>query len=154
MVLLTFFVSDEKHTFWENLVQKIKIVSLCWNLVHRIIRISKIPWWCSLFSFSTGNNLFGQVWSKKLKLLVYTESWYLDQFEYAKFRDGVHFFYFQLEIPFLGKFGPKTQNCQFRLKFGTRLIQVCRIQWRCLLFPFSTGKTVFGKFEIKIVSIC
>ena len=26
---------------------------------------------------------------------------------------------FRLEIPFLGKFGSKTLNCQFRLKFGT-----------------------------------
>ena len=23
------------------------------------------------------------------------------------------------EIPFLGKFGPKNENCQFRLEFGT-----------------------------------
>ena len=23
------------------------------------------------------------------------------------------------ETPFLGKFGPKSQNCQFKLKFGT-----------------------------------
>ena len=26
---------------------------------------------------------------------------------------------FDLEIPFLGKFGPKSQNYQFQLKFGT-----------------------------------
>ena len=26
---------------------------------------------------------------------------------------------FRLEIPFLGKFGPKSQNCKFNLKFGT-----------------------------------
>ena len=25
-------------------------------------------------------------------------------------------------IPFLGKFGPKNQNCQFKLKFGTKTI--------------------------------
>ena len=29
------------------------------------------------------------------------------------------FFYFKPEIPFLGKFGPKNQNCQVKLKFGT-----------------------------------
>ena len=27
--------------------------------------------------------------------------------------------HFRLEIPFLGKFGPKNQNCQFKLKFDT-----------------------------------
>ena len=31
----------------------------------------------------------------------------------------VHLFCFGLEILFLGKFGSKIQNCQFRLKFGT-----------------------------------
>ena len=29
-----------------------------------------------------------------------------------------HLIRFMLEIPFLGKFDPKTQNCQFILKFG------------------------------------
>ena len=32
----------------------------------------------------------------------------------------VHFFCFRLDIPSLGKFGPKTQNCQFKLEFGTQ----------------------------------
>ena len=26
---------------------------------------------------------------------------------------------FDWKYPFLGKFGPKTQNCQFKLKFNT-----------------------------------
>ena len=30
----------------------------------------------------------------------------------------VDFFRFWLEIPFLGKLGPKNQTCQFTLKFG------------------------------------
>ena len=29
-------------------------------------------------------------------------------------------FSFRPETPFLGKFGPKNQNCQFKLKFGTQ----------------------------------
>ena len=29
------------------------------------------------------------------------------------------FFFFWVEIPFLGKFGPKNHNCHFKLKFGT-----------------------------------
>ena len=32
----------------------------------------------------------------------------------------IHLICFRLEIPFLGKFGPKNQNCQFILKFGTQ----------------------------------
>ena len=31
----------------------------------------------------------------------------------------VQFSYFRLKRSFLGKFGPKNQNCQFKLKFGT-----------------------------------
>ena len=45
--------------------------------------------------------------------------WYLTLSEYAEFSGGVHFFYFRLEIPFLGKFCPKNQNCHINLKFGT-----------------------------------
>ena len=42
---------------------------------------------------------------------------YIDQFEYAEFSGGVDFFRFRLEILFLNKFGPKNQNCQFKVKF-------------------------------------
>ena len=40
-------------------------------------------------------------------------------FEYAEFNDMVDLICFRLEISFLEKFGPKNQNCQFKLKFGT-----------------------------------
>ena len=33
---------------------------------------------------------------------------------------GVHFFCFRPEKPFLCKSGQKNQNCQFKLKFGTK----------------------------------
>ena len=36
MVMLIFFVFDLKYPFWTNLVQKIKIVSLRWNLIPRL----------------------------------------------------------------------------------------------------------------------
>ena len=67
-VVFTFSVLNRKYTFWANLVQKIKIVSLSWNLVPRLIRIYNIQWWYHFFLFWRGNNLFGQVWSKKSKL--------------------------------------------------------------------------------------
>ena len=46
-----FSVSDRKYRFWANLVQNIKIVRLSWNLEPRLIRICRIHWLCSLFSF-------------------------------------------------------------------------------------------------------
>ena len=77
-------------------------------------------WWCSLFLITTGNT-------------------------------------------FLGKVGPKNQNCHFELKFCTRLIWICSImkkiwgashkgmepflwgKWWCSLFLISTGNTFLGK---------
>ena len=40
------------------------------NMAPRLIRISRIQRSFSLFSFSTRNILFGQIWSKKSKLSV------------------------------------------------------------------------------------
>ena len=143
-MLFSFFVFQWKYPFWANLVQKIKIVTLSWKLASSLIRICRIQWWCSFFSF-----------------------W--------------------LKIPFLGKFGPKNQNYQLKLKFGTwansnmqnsmmlfiyfvfdwkyhflanlvqkikiiswswslvpGLIWICRIQWCCSRFLSLSGKTVFG----------
>ena len=57
MAVFTFSVLDSKHSFWENLVQKIKVVS--WKLVYNLIRICRIQWWRSFFQFYTGNTLFG-----------------------------------------------------------------------------------------------
>ena len=39
----------------------------------------------------------------------------VDLFEYVEFNDEVHFFCFWPEIPFSGKYGPKNENCQFKL---------------------------------------
>ena len=33
--------------------------------------------------------------------------------------NDVHFFSFRAEMPILGKFGPKNQNCQFKVKLDT-----------------------------------
>ena len=45
--------------------------------------------------------------------------WHRAEFVYAEFNDAVNFFCFSVEILFLGKFGPKNQNYQFKQKFGT-----------------------------------
>ena len=86
-------------------------------MVPTLIRICRIQWCCSLFLFLSGNTLFGQIWSKKSKLSVEAEIWYLHQFEHAEFNGDVHLFCFWSEIFFLGKFSPKSQNYQSKLKF-------------------------------------
>ena len=103
-------VFNWKYLFWVNLVQKLKIISLSWNFVPRLIQICRIPWWCSLFLFSTGNT-------------------------------------------FLGKFGSKNQNCQFELKFRTRLIWICKIKQKndCVrFFCFIPAKTFLDKSGQKL----
>ena len=65
MVVFTFFVFNRKRPFWENLVQKIKIVSLGLNLVASLIRICR-------------NTLFAQIWFKMSELSAEAEIWYLD----------------------------------------------------------------------------
>ena len=149
MVVFTFSILDWKYSFWASLVQKIKFVNLSWNLVPRL----------------------------SLKC--------------AEFNGDIHFISLKLEIPLLRKFGPKTQNYQFKLKFWAksnakmqnsmlilsfsvfdffflgkfgpkiqnfcskwnlipRLIQICRIQWRCSLFiSFRLEIYILGIFGLK-----
>ena len=60
------------------------------------------------FFFLTKNNFLREIWSKKLKLSVRAEIWYLDKLRYAEFIGGVHFFCFRPEKPFSVKFGSKN----------------------------------------------
>ena len=89
---------------------KIKIVSLSWDLVHRLIQICKFQWWCSLFQFLTRNTSFGQIWSKnqnwQFQLKVVTQN-------NSNMQNSVVIFNFSLfrpKVPFLAKFGPDSQK--------------------------------------------
>ena len=54
----SFFSFGPKHPFWTNFLQKIKAVSLSWNLVPRLIQICRIQSEWSLFLFYTRNIFF------------------------------------------------------------------------------------------------
>ena len=60
MLLFPFCFGLETLFFGASLVQKIKIISLSWNLVPRFIQICRIQWWCLLFLFYTENTLLGK----------------------------------------------------------------------------------------------
>ena len=47
---MIFFFFFRSFFSWISLVQKLSIFSLSQNLVHWLIWICRIPWWCSLFS--------------------------------------------------------------------------------------------------------
>ena len=68
MMLFTFV--EWKRLFWANLVQKIKIVTLSWNLVPTLIRIYRIQWWCLFFFVFDRKYLFGVNLVQKIKILV------------------------------------------------------------------------------------
>ena len=110
MVVFTFSVCEWKCLFWANFVQKVKIISLSWNLVPRLIRVCRIQWWYSLFLFLIGNTLVRQIWSKKSKLSVEAEIWYLDLFEYAEFSGSVHCFYFSIRNALFGQMWSKISK--------------------------------------------
>ena len=55
-----------KYSFLANLVPKFNIVCSEWSWVPRLIRISRIQWFCSLFLFLTG------------KTFLVPKIWYLD----------------------------------------------------------------------------
>ena len=100
-----------------------------------------------MFTFSIFDQKYfvGQIWSNRLKLSVKTEVWYIHWFDYAEFNGGVHFSWFTMEIPFWGKFVPENQNCQFKLKFGTKTNW--NMQNSVVLFTFSAfdWKYCFGE---------
>ena len=52
------------------------------------------------------------------------------------------FFFFRLEIRFLGWFGPKIQNCQLNLKFGNynHAHKILRLFDVWAYFPFTTSE--------------
>ena len=150
MMMLTFSVSDQKYPSWGNLVQNIKIVSLSWHLAPTLIFICKIQWWCSLFPFSTKNTFFEVNLVQKIKFVGLNWNLVLNSFEYAQFNGDADFFCFWPKIHFLGKFGAKNQNCQFKLKFSSYTNSNLQKLVVNFLFLFSTGNTSFKQTCSKI----
>ena len=149
MMMFTFSVLDQKIPFLGKFVQNIKIVSLNWNLVLILI-ICKIQWWCSLFPFSTKNTFFEVNLVQKIKFVGLNWNLVLNSFEYAQFNGDADFFCFWPKIHFLGKFGAKNQNCQFKLKFSSYTNSNLQKLVVNFLFLFSTGNTSFKQTCSKI----
>ena len=124
-----FSALDWKYPFWANLVQKIKIVSLSWNLVPKLIRIWRIL--MVVFTFSVFRqkypfwpNLVQKIkiaslsWNLALRLIPVCRIWWWRSFFlfstgsilFSKFKTKksklfeIFFSSFRLEIPFLGQF--------------------------------------------------
>ena len=64
---------------------------------------------------------------QKLKIIRLSWNFVLRLIQICRILLWCSLFLFSTGNTFLGKFGPKNQNCQFELKFRTRLIWICRI---------------------------
>ena len=112
--------------FCANLVQKIKTVSFSWNLHKTNLNIQNYVenMWCWLFFILDQKNAFWANLVKKNKNV--SLSWNLvPRLNWICGIQWCWLFQFLTGNTFLGKFGPKTQNCQFELKF--QLIWICTI---------------------------
>ena len=110
LMFTTCSVFDWKYPFWVNLVRKLKIFSSSWNLVLRLIQICRIPLRCSFhFCFRADISFWADLvqkikivrlsWNLLLKLIwIYRIQWWCSRF----------------------CFKPENQNCQFKLKFGSK----------------------------------
>ena len=105
IVVLTFSVLDGKHHFYANLVRNIKIVSLNWNCLIRLIKNLNMQSPVVVFTFSF-----------LLFFFFIGQTFFVPNEEFS---GGVHFFCFKLEALFLFKFRWKIQHCQFKWKFGS-----------------------------------
>ena len=118
MVMFTFFFFGRKYPFWANLVQKIKIVSFeTWY--HAKFEYAEFNDALHFFCFGPEIPFWSKSGRKKNKIVSLRWNLILRLIEYAKFSGDVRFLRFRLEILFLGKFGPKNQNDQFKVKLDT-----------------------------------
>ena len=85
------------------------------NEIFEIFKMFKNNSWINVY-YTKSKRLISLSWNFVPRLIqVYRTPW------------GCLLFLFSTGNTFLGKFGPKNQNCQFELKFRTRLIWTCRI---------------------------
>ena len=104
-------------------------------------------------------------WANLLqKFKIVCSEWNLIQrvFEYAKFIGGVYFICFRLNIAtFFGKFGPKSRNCQFKVKIGTytnsnmtnSILMFIFLSWGILFLKLcSKNRNCLFKLKFRIYS--
>ena len=126
MMLFSFFVFEWKYPFSTNLVQKIKIFTLSWNLVPTLIRACRIQWWCSFFSFWS-EIIFWDKFSPnsknyqlRLKYGTYTNS---------NMQNSMMLFtFFEWKCLFLANLVQKVKIISWSWNLVLALIQICWIQ--------------------------
>ena len=72
---------------------------------------------------------------------------------FVEFNGGGHFVRFRLEIPFLVKFDPKNQTCQFKLKIGAKTNSSMRNFLVVCIFSILDRKRPFTANLVHILKI-
>ena len=151
--MFTFSVFDRKYPFRANFFKKMKIISLSWNLLPRLIRKCRIQWWCSFYFILYWKCLFGQIWPKKtnchfkLKLCSKTNS------NMQNSMVILFCFFCDRKYPFCVNLVQKSKTASLGWNLVIRLIRIHRNQWWCSLFLFLTRNTLFRQICPKI-QIC
>ena len=134
-----FSVLDLKFSFWAKLVQKIKIASFgTW--VNLSIQNCKVMFNFSIFNWKC------PFWVNLVqKLKIVNLGWNLAPrlIKICRIHWWIHLLRFRQEIPFLRKFGPKNESCQFKLKFCTLTKSDLKKSMVMFIFSFFNQKYPF-----------
>ena len=137
-----FWIQTPKIHFWANLAPKSQSWSFCLKIGTRgisrmLILIPKLVFWISKSKFP-----FGQIWTKKVKVvrfslklahMVSSGSWFLFQHWFSEFQNL---------NSFLGKNTPKKANYSFLLKIDTQSIMRMLILIPTLVFSNFRPRTL------------
>ena len=98
------------------MVHKIGTGCLSWNFVFHLTQIC----WMYAFSVVDWKHPFWANLVQKIKAVCLSWNLVPTLIRMFQIRLWCSLFPFWLEIPFLGKFGPKTEKCLFKLKFDIK----------------------------------
>ena len=146
---LFLFSTKNTHPSLANFFLRIKIVSLRWNLILRLIGVCRVQWRCSLFLFRL-EILFGGKFGPKNEDCKFKLKF--DTQKNSNILNSVVMFTFSVlywKYPFRANLVQKVKIFSLSWNLVASLIWICKIQWCCWLFPFSTGNTLFGQIWSK-----
>ena len=148
--MFIFSAFGRKYPLWANLIQKIKIISLSWNLVSTLTRICRIQWRVHFFHIFDQKYLFwGKFVTKSQNYQLKLRFGSLSNLNMQHSMMLFTFFVLDWKYPFWANLVQKTKVISLSWSLVPSLIRICRIQWWCLRFLFSNRYTLFGEIWSK-----
>ena len=124
MVVFILSILDWEYRFGGNLVQKIKIASLCWELVLRFIRIWRIQWRCSFSVF--GWKYLLKIFFSKIKITCWTCN-LKPRLTWVCWIRWWFFGVFYWKYPFWVNLVQKYKGASLKQDLVPRLIWICKL---------------------------